>query len=81
MALNIQITKSAVKSLKRLDKQTRERIKDGIYKLPSGDIKKLQGYDNYYRLRVGDYRIIYKSDGNTIIISDILPRGAAYKRY
>ena len=57
--MEIQITKIAVKDLKKLDKTTRERIISGIYKLPIGDIKRLNGYVNYYRLRIGDFRIIF----------------------
>ncbi len=79
--VDLQITKTAIKSIKRLDKPMRDRILAGIKKLPLGDVKKLQGYDYFYRLRIGDYRIIYKLNGNTIIVSDVLPRGEAYKRF
>lgn len=78
--MRLQITKTAEKSIKRLDKATRDRIIDGIKKLPIGDIKKLKGYKNSYRLRIGDYRVIYEFDGYTIVIADVLPRGEAYKR-
>ena len=78
--MRLQITKTAEKSIKRLDKATRDRVIAGIKKLPLGDIKKLKGYENSYRLRIGDYRVIYQSDGYTILIADVLPRGKAYKR-
>ena len=77
--MEIKITKTAVKNIKKLDATTRERILNSIHKLPFGDIKRLQGYTNYYRLRVGDYRIIYMSEGNIITISAVLPRGEVYK--
>jgi len=77
--MRIQITKTAIKSIKRLDTPTRERILNGINKLPLGDIKRLQGYSNYYRLRIGDFRVIYSSENDTIVIMDVLPRGEAYK--
>lgn len=76
--MNIQITKTAIKSIKRLDAPTRERILNSINKLPSGDIKRLQRYSNYYRLRIGNFRVIYSSENDTITISDVLPRGEAY---
>lgn len=77
--MEIQITKAAVKDIKKLDVPTRDRILKGIYKLPLGDVKHLQGYENYYRLRIGDFRIIYLLNGDKIIISAVLPRGEAYK--
>lgn len=51
--------------------------------LPDGtDIQKLQGY-NLYRLRVGDYRVIYSVDNGIriITIENIDNRGDVYKRY
>lgn len=77
--MQIQITKTAVKDIKKLDKPTRDRILKGIYELPNGDVKRLQGYMNYYRLRIGDFRIIYCREYETIVVSAVLPRGEAYK--
>ena len=78
--MRLQVTKSAEKAIKKLDKDTRERIITGIKKLPFGDIKKLKGYEMSYRLRIGDYRVLYTFDGYTITVTDVLPRGEAYKR-
>jgi mRNA interferase RelE/StbE len=35
---------------------------------PDADIKKLSGYADRYRLRVGDYRVIYEIAGEQLII-------------
>ncbi len=43
-------------------------------------MKKLQGFVNDYRLRVGDLRVLFSVEGDTIIIKDVLPRGQAYKK-
>lgn len=77
--MEIKITKTAIKDIKKLDATTRERILNGIYKLPDGDVKRLQGYAHYYRLRIGDFRVIYSFSNNTIIVSAVLPRGEVYK--
>jgi len=47
--------------------------------LPKGDVKKLKGYD-YYRLKVGDFRVIFtKNDKELILLAiDIENRGQAY---
>jgi len=42
------------------------------------NIKPLKGRDGS-RLRIGDIRVIYKHDGNRIIILDIGPRGGIYR--
>lgn len=76
--MEIQITKTAIKNIKKLDTVTRERVLNSISKLPMGDIKRLQGYNNYYRLRIGNFRIIYSIVESTITILSVLPRGEAY---
>lgn len=78
--MEIIYTKQAVKNIKSIDSRVKDRIKSGIEKIPFGDIKKLQGYLTLYRLRIGDYRVIYEIIDDKIIIDAILPRGAAYKK-
>ena len=61
----ILISRSALKELKSIPKNERKAIKDKISKLayfPLArlDVKKLKGYHNVYRLRVGDYRIVFE---------------------
>lgn len=77
----IKFEKAAHKFLAKQDKQQRIRLYKAISKLPEGsDIKKLKGY-NLYRLRVGDYRIIYAVDNEIrlINIENIDSRGQIYK--
>lgn len=80
----IQFEKSAIKFLKKQDKPTQERLIKAISELPQGtDIKRLQGYDNLYRKRVGNIRILYsiKEEVKIINIENIDNRGDVYKRY
>jgi len=65
-----------------LDKQPvkkSERIKKAISALPSGDVKKLKGIRNGYRLRIGDVRVLFEKDGTQIYIVKIDNRGDVYK--
>jgi len=72
-------SKQAVKSIGKINNPTKRRIKNGIEKLPDGDVKKLQGYENLYRLRVGDLRIIFSyADEDTILIEEVETRGSVY---
>ena len=75
----ISYSKQSIKFLKKQDMITRKRIIKSIENLPLGDVKNLQGVDNY-RLRVGDYRIIYNQNGNVIRIERIDSRGQVYRR-
>lgn len=78
--MKIEYEKEAAKHIQAQDKPTRQRLKAAIEQLPRGDVRKLQGYKNEYRLRVGDLRVLYSLVDQTIIIKDVLPRGQAYKR-
>ncbi|MBQ9615240.1 MAG: type II toxin-antitoxin system RelE/ParE family toxin [Selenomonadaceae bacterium] len=63
-----------------MESKTKQRIKAAIEGIPAGDIKPLQGYEGYYRLRVGGWRIIFTyPDSETLMIAKIAPRGGAYK--
>lgn len=73
-------TKLFLKNYKKLDKPTRKRILKSIDSLPEGDIRKLKGYSDKYRLRIGNYRVLFTLKSDIIQIDDILPRGQAYKR-
>lgn len=82
MNFNIQYNKSCLKYLKKLDKTNRLRIIKSINELPLGDVKRLQGDNPNYRLRVGDYRIVFSKDNAKciILIIEIKPRGEVYNR-
>lgn len=82
MMYKIIIKKKAKKFIDKLPKNERLRVAKAIEALPNGeDIKKLKGYDNLMRLRVGDYRIIYTVDHGEliVIVVDAGNRGQIYK--
>ena len=76
--LEIEYSKQALKFLKKQDITTQRRIINAISNLPKGDVKTLQGKIGY-RLRVGDYRIIFDNIENIIVIRLIGNRGQRYK--
>lgn len=78
--MRIEYKKQAVKYINSADKPTKKRLKEAIENLPFGDIKKLSGLENEYRLRVGDFRILFTLENDIITVNDIKPRGQAYKR-
>lgn len=78
--MKLKYEKEAAKHINKLDRPTKQRVKEAIEKIPLGDIKKLSGLKNDYRLRVGNLRVLFSIENNTITIKDVLPRGQAYKR-
>lgn len=52
MIYKIKIRPKALKFIEKQDKMQRIRIYKSIYDLPYGDVKKLAGSRNEYRLRV-----------------------------
>ena len=50
------------------------RLEAGLH----GDIKKLQNHDIAYRLRMGNFRILFDVDNDTITVRRIKDRKEAY---
>ena len=76
----IEFQKAAQKFIEKQDTRQRLRLYKAIYKLPQGtDIKRLSGTD-MFRLRVGDYRVLYEVDNGVyrINIINIDNRGQVY---
>ena len=80
----IEFTRNAVKDLKKLAKSVLRRVDTKIASLadnprPSG-IRKLENEDDLYRVRVGDYRIIYEIDNEKriVTIARVRERGEVY---
>lgn len=84
MNYEYEIRKKAMKFIQKQEHSQQVRILHAIYLLPQGSVKKMQGFTDLYRLRVGDYRILFemnqKTDTITLItITDADNRGQIYK--
>ena len=71
--IQLLFTDQAEKQLAKLDKSARVRIIASLGRLreayPVGDMRKMQGCDDLWRLRVGDYRVVMHIDLVTAIIT------------
>ena len=65
---HIKLTKSSEKFIKKQDKDAQKRFIKSIIALPKGDIKKLKGMGEIYRLRVGDFRVLLEKNDKELII-------------
>jgi len=69
---SIAISSTAEKALKKIPKKDVQKIIEaiqilGINPFPDGH-RKLSGEENSYRIRQGNYRIIYEVDGKKLLI-------------
>ena len=73
MLYEIVVLPAARKALRKLDESSKERIAARIDRLaknprPSG-CKKLEGGDELYRIRVGDFRVIYRIEDEVLVVA------------
>lgn len=89
MNWKVEIKPTAEKYYRKLDKNTRKRIKEALVKLEESknplfqeNVRALTGeLQGDYRLRVGDWRVLFTPDRErkVIYVYAILPMGKAYK--
>ncbi len=81
---SIILKKKAKKFIDSLPLPEKKRLVRAIERLPGGeDVKKMKGYTDLYRLRVGDYRVIYTVNNGELVVYviDVGSRGDIYKKY
>lgn len=82
MNYRIFYTRQSESELLALPPKFQHQIKAKIARLQSafsGDIKKLNAADNIYRLRSGNFRILFELDGASLVILTIRDRKEAYE--
>jgi len=72
MRYSLEFTASAAREFRSLERRLQQRISDKLLELcdnpfPAG-AKKLQGERDHYRIRIGEYRVIYRIEKNRVVI-------------
>jgi mRNA interferase RelE/StbE len=73
----------AIRDLESLDSVIRKRVLLKLKDMQSdlaGDVKRLTDFDPDFRLRVGDYRVLFAVDGDTITVYRVSHRRDVYDR-
>ena len=75
----IKWTVKALRQLRKIkNKEELERIYDAVSELKNfpncKNVKKLKGYENLYRLRVGRWRVIFSEELTIITIQEVKKR-------
>ena len=87
--MKIEFKKSFLSDIKKLkSKSLKDSVSDCIKQVESSvnptqikNLKKLTGYDKYYRIRMGDYRIGVKIENNTVYFVVFEHRKDIYKGF
>jgi mRNA interferase RelE/StbE len=75
-------------ALKALQLMPRNRVEQVMEKMalyaekPSAlaaNVRRLRGYDDVFRLRVGNWRVLFKQNDQEIVVLTVSPRGRAYR--
>ncbi len=69
----VEFTTAAAREVRKLDPQTRRRVLAGIGALetdprPAG-VRKLTGFEDAWRIRIGDYRVLYEIADNKVLVT------------
>ena len=82
--MQIELRKSAVNDLKSLPKTLKDVVHSKIAELVNypnvSNIKKLTNFEPAYRLRIGDYRVLFDIKNDNIVIGRVLHRKESYKK-
>ena len=72
MSYRIELSPAAVRQLRKLDRVAQRRVQAAIELLATeprpGGAKKLVGGDGGWRVRTGDYRIVYEIHDGVLLI-------------
>ena len=82
MKYTVEFKPAALKDLKKLDKQEQKSIIEKIESLQnnlSGDVKHLTNFTPEYRLRIGNYRILFEVEAGKVVIYRVKHRKEVYR--
>ncbi|MBK5940106.1 type II toxin-antitoxin system RelE family toxin [Halochromatium roseum] len=81
--MKVELKPQAVKDLQSLQKQDGARIARRLSELEDGlkgDIKRLTNFTPEYRLRVGNYRVLFEVEEDTVVVYRVMHRKHVYAK-
>lgn len=82
MRYDVQFKPRAVRDIERLPSRIQAQVLARIEEMSNdlkGDVKRLTNFTPEFRLRVGDYRVLFEVEEKTIVIYRIHHRREAYR--
>lgn len=81
MRYTIEFRPKALRDIKRLSPDVSRRVVQKLQLLTNdmtGDVKRLVNYTPGYRLRVGDWRVLFQPEGSRLVVYRIVHRSKGY---
>ena len=82
MRYDVQFKPRGVRDIERLPSRIQAQVLASIEEMSNdlmGDVKRLTNFTPEYRLRVGNYRVLFELEEKTIVIYRIRHRREAYR--
>ena len=86
--MKIEIRDSLIKDIKKVAKKDKEKLQETYNQFLSNDnvnnipgIKKLKGFEKFYRLRIGNYRLGFLLEDDKVVFLRFLHRKDIYKYF
>ncbi len=82
----VAYSKDALRTLRRMPSNAAANIREKIElyattpEALANNVIRLQGLRDYFRLRVGDWRVIFTEDAEVVAIINVGARGSVYER-
>jgi mRNA interferase RelE/StbE len=80
--MTVEWSPAALRDVGRLDRDALRRIRRAVHRFADdgiGDVAKLRGREDAWRLRVGDWRVIFHRLDGGIVVERVYPRRNAYR--
>jgi mRNA interferase RelE/StbE len=80
----VSYSRDAAKTLARIPANTARLIRGKVDQYAAdpeslvNNVKAMQGQPGYHRLRVGDWRVIFRETLEVVAVERVAPRGSAY---
>ena len=82
MIYEIEIKNRAIKDLELLSSEEKQRVSARIDELRNdlqGDVKRLRNFIPRFRMRSGDYRVLFEVEGSRVVIYRVRHRRDVYR--
>jgi mRNA interferase RelE/StbE len=82
MRYTVEFMPEATRVLRKMSPEVARRVTGKIERMRNGlagDVKRLTNFTPEYRLRVGDWRVLFEIEGTAIVVYEVRHRSTAYE--